>query len=197
MPDIQPIPSAGGDHCQAAADLLPLVYDELKRLAADYLSRESPGHTLQATAVVHEAYLRLASRGDTLRWSDSSHFFAAISQAMRWILIDSARSKKMTKRGPGMKRHGPEDLPDYRVGTENDHAIYLIALDQALSCLAEINPRAAMVVEMRHFSGLSHSQIAKILGVVVRTIDNDWAYARAWLSDFIQPDAADQPAPAS
>jgi RNA polymerase sigma factor (TIGR02999 family) len=167
---------AAGDR-KAAADLLPLVYDELRKLAAARMAGESAGHTLQATALVHEAYLRLVGRGDDQRWDGRGHFFAAAAEAMRRILIESARRKHGPKRGGDFTRHDLD--PDQPAST--DAHPRLLALDKALDRLAAIEPRAAEVVKLRYFAGLTIADAAAALGISPRTADNDWAYARAWL----------------
>ena len=162
---------------RAAAELLPLVYDELRKLAAARMADESPGHTLQPTALVHEAYLRLVGRGDDHRWDGRGHFFAAAAEAMRRILIEAARRKHGPERGGDFTRH---DL-DPEQPSPPGPSPRLLALDEALDRLAAIEPRAAEVVKLRYFAGLSVAEAASALGISPRTADNDWAYARAWL----------------
>jgi RNA polymerase sigma factor (TIGR02999 family) len=159
--------------------LLPLVYDELRRLAAQRLSRERPGQMLQATALVHEAYLRLVDGQPDRRWDGRGHFFAAAAEAMRRILVDSARSRDRRKRGGGLDR---VDLPD-RAGPDPDDD--LLALDDALSRLAAEDAVAAKVVELRQFAGLGHEEVASALGITVYLARQKWAYARAWLRDAL------------
>jgi RNA polymerase sigma factor (TIGR02999 family) len=168
--------AARGDR-QAAADLLPLVYDELRKLAAARMADESPGHTLQPTALVHEAYLRLISRGDDQRWDGRRHFFAAAAEAMRRILIESARRKHGPQRGGDFARH---DLDPDKPAAADAHP-RLLALDEALDRLAAIEPRAAEVVKLRYFAGLTIAEAASVLSISPRMADADWAYARAWL----------------
>ena len=168
--------AAAGDR-QAAADLLPLVYDELRKLAAARMAAESPEHTLQPTALVHEAYLRLVGRGDANRWDGRGHFFAAAAEAMRRILIESARRKHGPERGGDFTRH---DL-DLDQSAPSNPSPRLLALDEALDRLAAVEPRAAEVVKLRYFAGLTVAEAAAVLGISPRTADNDWAYARAWL----------------
>ena len=167
--------AAGGDR-QAAADLLPLVYDELRELAAARMGDESPGHTIQPTALVHEAYLRLV--GDQT-FDHQGHFFAAAAEAMRRVLIDHARRRRRTKRGGGRARVELDEAaapdPDER----------LLALDEALTRLAVEDPVAARVVELRQFAGLGHEQIAATLGTTVYVARQKWTYARAWLRDAL------------
>jgi RNA polymerase sigma factor (TIGR02999 family) len=175
--------AAAGDRC-AAADLLPLVYDELRKLAALRMAAESPGHTLQPTALVHEAYLRLIGHGDDNRWDGRGHFFAAAAEAMRRILIESAR-----------RAHGPEHGGDFtRRDLDPDQpeptgpSPRLLDLDEALDQLAAVDPRAAEVVKLRFFAGLTVPETAAALGISARTADNDWAYARAWLVNALGSD---------
>jgi RNA polymerase sigma factor (TIGR02999 family) len=179
MTDVTRILSAiqeGDPH--AAAQLLPLVYDELRKLAAEKMAQEKPGQTLEATALVHEAYLRLVEgkrRGSSPPWENRRHFFAAAAQAMRHILVEKARHNKRRKHGGGLQR---VDLADY-AGPTADEA--LLALDEALGQLAAEDPLAARVVELHHFAGLGHEQIAGVLDITVYQARQKWAYARAWL----------------
>jgi RNA polymerase sigma factor (TIGR02999 family) len=161
----------------AADELLPLVYDELRKLAAARMAVESPGHTLQPTALVHEAYLRLVGRGDDQRWDGRGHFFAAAAEAMRRILIESARRKLGPERGGDLTRRDLD--PDQPAPP--DSSPRLLALDEALDRLAAVEPRAAEVTRLRYFAGLSVAEAASVLGISSRTADADWAYARAWL----------------
>jgi RNA polymerase sigma factor (TIGR02999 family) len=161
----------------AAAQLLPLVYDELRRLAAQKLAQEKPGQTLQATALVHEAYVRLVGAGDDRRWDDRRHFFAAAASAMRRILIDNARRKRSGKHGGGRRRR---DLDaDALVAPEAD--VDLLALDAALRRLAEHDPLKARLVELRYFAGLTGDQAAAVLGISASSADRHWVFTRAWL----------------
>src|SRR5438067_489120 len=146
---------------QAAGHLLPLVYDELRRLAAQRLARETPGQTLQATALVHEAYLRLVGGDPDRMWNGRAHFFAAAAEAMRRILVDAARRKARQKRGGGLRRRDLVDRP------APDPDKDLLALDEALNRLATEDPVAAKVVELRQFAGLGHEDIAAALGITV------------------------------
>jgi RNA polymerase sigma factor (TIGR02999 family) len=159
----------------AADQLLPLVYDELRQLAAQKLAAEKPGQTLQPTALVHEAYLRVAGPGVPRAYKDRGHFFAAAAAAMRRILIDSARRKQAQKRGGGLQR---EPL-DAVAAPEPDEE--LLALDEALEKLAAQDPQKARLVELRYFAGLTGEQAAEVLGISPTTADRHWAYARAWL----------------
>src|SRR5947209_19387874 len=161
---------ARGD-AQAAGQLLPLVYDELRRLAAQKLAHERPGQTLDATALVHEAYLRLAGG---LPFANRGHFFAAAAEAMRRILVENARKKGRAKRGGGLVRH---DLPDSGPPAPEEPDD-LLALDEALDRLAAADPQAAELVKLRYFAGLTQSQAAEALGISPRTADRLWAYAR-------------------
>jgi RNA polymerase sigma factor (TIGR02999 family) len=162
---------------QAAERLLPLVYDELKKLAAARLAHELPGQTLEPTALVHEAYVRLVDVKQAQGWQSRGHFFAAAAEAMRRILVDAARRKRREKHGGNRHRVSLDDIapvaPDFR----DD----LLALDAALTRLAEHDPQAARLVELRRFAGLSIPEAAQILGISPRTADRVWAYARAWL----------------
>ena len=162
---------------RAAEDLLPLVYDELRRLAARRLAQERPGQTLQATALVHEAYLRLVGGGEHPRWDSRGHFFAAAAEAMRRILINRARDKECLKRGGGWKRVDLDRLTAADDASDGD----LLALDEALQRLARENPPCAALVQLRFFAGLTLEEAAASLGLARRTADRYWAYARAWL----------------
>jgi RNA polymerase sigma factor (TIGR02999 family) len=164
---------------QAAEQLLPLVYDELRRLAARKLARESPGQTLQATALVHEAYLRLVGDAPERQWNGRSHFFAAAAQAMRHVLVEAARGKARQKRGGGHRRIDLADVP----APDPDEA--LLALDDALNRLASEDPVAAKVIELRQFAGLGHEEIAATMGITVYLARQKWTYARAWLGDVL------------
>jgi len=164
---------------QAAEQLLPLVYDELRRLAARKLAHESPGQTLQATALVHEAYLRLVGGGPGRQWDSRRHFFAAAAQAMRRILVEAARRKTRQKRGGGLQRVDLADVP------APDPDEDLLALDDALNRLADEDPVAAKVIELRQFAGLGHEEIAAALGITVYLARRKWTYARAWLGEVL------------
>ena len=161
----------------ASERLLPLVYDELRKLAAARLSREKPGQTLQATALVHEAYLRLVDVEAMPQWDGRGHFFAAAAEAMRRILIDQARHKKSLKAGGDRARINLADVEPAVPGPDLD----LLALDEALTRLERKDKRKADLVKLRFFAGLSQQQAAEALGISTSTADNDWAYARAWL----------------
>jgi RNA polymerase sigma factor (TIGR02999 family) len=168
--------AAAGDR-RAAAELLPLVYDELRKLAAAPMASESPHHTLQPTALVHEAYLRLVGSRDEARWDSRGHFFAAAAEAMRRILVDAARRKRREKHGGDRNRM---DLEAVALATP-DPCHDLIALDAALTRLKAEDPQAARLVELRHFAGLSVAEAVRTLGISPRTADRVWAFARAWL----------------
>ena len=162
---------------KAADELLPVVYDELKKLAAARLAGETPGQTLQPTALVHEAYLRLVGDGHLADWEGRGHFFAAAAEAMRRILIDRARRKATTKRGGGLRRIDIEPVSAADDGRDAE----LLALDDALTELERHDPQAARLVKLRYFAGLSHQQAAQALGVSRRAADRLWSLARAWL----------------
>lgn len=163
-------------------ELLPLVYDELRRLAAQRLAQEKPGQTLQATALVHEAYIRLVDSENDQRWDSRGHFFAAAAEAMRRILVESAREKKRIKRGGGLKRVDLDDGDLVSVSSPDE----LLDLDNALSQLALEDPAAAQLVNLRYFGGLSVEQAAKLMGLSRSTAYEQWAYARAWLRCQLQ-----------
>ena len=171
----------------AAEQLLPLVYDELRKLAAQKLAQEKPGQTLQATALVHEAYLRLvasrdASASGDQHWNSRAHFFAAAAQAMRRILIENARHKSRLKHG-GDRQRLDFEVVDVAVDMPPEQ---MLVLDEVLSRLAERDPQAARVVELHCFAGLSIDQAAEALGISSRTAYRDWEFARAWLFREIQ-----------
>jgi RNA polymerase sigma factor (TIGR02999 family) len=161
---------------------LPLVYEELRRLAAVRLTHEPPGHTLQATALVHEAYLRLVGSDEQPHWDNRAHFFAAAAEAMRRILVENARRKHRARHGGGLVRH---ELDEARlVAPEADED--LLALNEALDQLAAADARAAKLVQLRYFAGLTLPETAKVLGISSRSADRLWAYARAWLHQQMQ-----------
>jgi RNA polymerase sigma factor (TIGR02999 family) len=165
---------------RAAEQLLPLVYDELRKLAAHRLAGEGPGHTLQPTALVHEAYLKLVGPDPHQPWNGRVHFFAAAAEAMRRILIDHARRKHRARRGGKMKR---VELDDIEMVAESGGADELLALDEALTQLAAADARKAELVRLRYFAGLTLEQAAELLGISRATADRHWAFARAWLYD--------------
>ena len=182
MSDVTHILSAiehGDPH--AAEQLLPLVYDELRKLAAAKLAQEKPGQTLQATALVHEAYLRLVDVDKAQHWNSRGHFFAAAAEAMRRILVDNARRKQSSKHGGGRQRL---DLDDF-VGATSERSDDVLAIDEALAGLAAADPQAEKLVKLRYFAGLTIPQAAEVLGVSARSADYLWAYARAWLLRFL------------
>jgi RNA polymerase sigma factor (TIGR02999 family) len=161
----------------AAEHLLPLVYDELRRLAAEKMAQEKPGHTLQATALVHEAYLRLVDVEKAQHWNSRGHFFAAAAEAIRRILIESARSKAREKRGGDWQRVDFEEL-DVATSISPDQ---LVALDDALERLTALDHVAGELVKLRYFAGLALGEAAAALGISTATAYRHWAYARAWL----------------
>jgi RNA polymerase sigma factor (TIGR02999 family) len=173
--------TAAGDR-QAAADLLPLVYDELRKLAATRLAAESPNQTLQPTALVHEAYLRLIGPADQPHWDNRGHFFAAAAEAMRRILVDAARRKAAARHGGGLARLEIEpDLAAAREPRED-----LLALNEALDRLAVADPLKADLVKLRYFAGLTLPEAAAALGLSERSAGRHWAYARAWLRRAVE-----------
>jgi RNA polymerase sigma factor (TIGR02999 family) len=169
---------ASGDRA-AGAYLLPLVYDELRKLAARNMAKEQPGQTLDATALVHEAYLRLASPqgGDKQQWDGRGHFFASAAQAMRRILVENARRKSRVKHGGGMQRVALNDAKS-SVAPLSDE---ILALDEALTRFAADEPEAARIIELRYFAGFSIEETAEITGISRATANRHWAYAKAWL----------------
>jgi RNA polymerase sigma factor (TIGR02999 family) len=168
----------------AADRLLPLVYDELRKLAAHKLAREKTGQTLEATALVHEAYLRMVGAGDELRWDHRGHFFAAAAEAMRRILVENARRRRSVKHGGGLVRQDLDGVQLAAPGLSED----LEALDEALDRLAEKDPVKADLVKLRHFAGLTIEEAAQALGISITTANRYWAYARAWLHQAIISD---------
>ncbi len=188
MSDVTRILSAIEEGDLSASDqLLPLVYDELRKLAAQKLAQEKPGQTLQATALVHEAYLRLVASDDASApreqsWNSRGHFFAAAAEAMRRILIDNARRKQSQKAGGGLVRQDVDALEIAIPEMPED----LLALDEALDKLTATDKTAAELVRLRFFAGLPLSEAARLLGISARTADRLWAYARAWLYQEIQ-----------
>ena len=178
---------AGDPH--AAADLLPLVYDELRRLAATQMACEKPGQTLDATALVHEAYLRLVGPADGRRWDSRGHFFAAAAEAMRRVLVERARRKGSRKHGGGRRQVDLDEAVSCTPGPADE----LLSLDEALDKLAAEDPRKAELVKLRYFTGLSVQEAADVLGVSRATADRWWAYAKAWLYCAISGD--ERPAP--
>jgi RNA polymerase sigma factor (TIGR02999 family) len=178
MSDVTRILSAieqGDPH--AAGRLLPLVYEELRKLAAQRLAQEEPGQTFQATDLVHEAYLRLVDGDEAAKWNSRAHFFGAAAEAMRRTLVDQARRKRSGKHGGGMARRDLDGVQPAAPEPCED----LLALDEALTRLAEKDPIKAELVKLRHFAGLTVDQAARSLGISPATADRYWAYARAWL----------------
>jgi len=161
---------------RAAAELLPLVYEELRQLAAARLAQEKPGQTLQATALVHEVYLRLVQGGPEQPWSGRGHFFAAAAESMRRILVEQARRKHRLKHGGDRRR---VDLDEALSLAEPD--VDLLALDEALNRLAIVDPLAAKIVALRYFTGLTMAETAAALGASLRTVERNWTYAKTWL----------------
>ena len=162
---------------QAAEQLLPLVYDELRKLAAQRLAQERPGQTLQATALVHEAYLRLVDPDGAARWNSRGHFFAAAAEAMRRILVENARRKRRLKRGGDRRRIDLDQLRPVADSAPDD----LLALDEALTRLAARDPRRAELVKLRFFAGLTMPEAARALGLSLATAERHWTFARTWL----------------
>ena len=175
----------------AAEQLLPLVYHELRQLAAAKLAQEKPGQTLQPTALVHEAYLRLVvgplrQQGQEPRWDGRGHFFAAAAEAMRRILVENARRKRSAKHGGGLQRHEATEVPL----TAPERGADLLALDEALECLAARDPVKADLVKLRYFAGMTIEEAAEALGVSAATAKRYWTYSRAWLYDLLTGDPA-------
>ncbi len=156
--------------------LMPLVYEELRRLARRHMNRQRPGHTLQTTALVNEAYLRLIDASQ-VQWQDRAHFYAVSAQLMRRILVDFARAKGNLKRGGGARRIALDEAPEVAI----DRGADLTALDDALKTLATMNSRQSKIVELRYFGGLSEEEVAEVLEISPRTVRRDWSLARAWL----------------
>jgi RNA polymerase sigma factor (TIGR02999 family) len=167
---------------QAVEKLLPLVYDELRKLAAQRMTQEKPGQTLQATALVHDAYLRLVGPDDAQKWDSRGHFFAAAAEAMRRILIDNARRKRTEKHG-GQRERLDLDAVDIAADAPSED---LLALDEALTKLEAEDPVKAEVVKLRYFAGLTEDDSARVLGVSRATVQRHWRYAKAWLLDELR-----------
>jgi RNA polymerase sigma factor (TIGR02999 family) len=177
-PDVTTILQAVSRGDERAADqLLPLVYAELRRLAQSYLAAERPGHTLQATALVHEAYLRLVDQ-TRVEWRSRGHFFAVGAQAMRRVLVDSARARGRDRRGADWQRISLDAAAEI-AGAPGDTGV--IELDEAIQRLAEIHPEKARIVELRYFGGLTAEEVGGVTGVSLSTVERSWRYARAWL----------------
>jgi len=177
----------------AAEQLLPLLYDELRKLATQKLAQEKPGQTLQATALVHEAYIRLAASGDASNpreqhWDSRGHFFAAAAEAMRRILVDQARQKRSQRRGGNRNRRALEQLEI----AVPEPSLDVLALNEALERFTKIDPRKADLVRLRYFAGLTIPQAADVLGISPTTADRYWSYARAWLHAELKNESSDQ-----
>ena len=168
----------------AAEQLLPLVYEELRKLAAAKMSQEAPGQTLQATALVHEAYIRLVDAEKAQHWKSQGHFFGAAAEAMRRILVENARRKQAVKRGGGLAR---EIVSESKIAAPQS-SVDLLELNEGLDRLAEIDPQAAQLVKLRCFVGLTLSEASDVLDVSARTADRIWSYARSWLLKELQGD---------
>jgi len=166
----------GDGNQQALEELLPLIYTELRRLAHNFLYRERPGHTLQTTALVHEAYLKLIDQRDA-RWQNRAHFFAIAAQAMRRILIDSARRHAAEKRGGQQEKISLDEAPVLSLEPDNN----LLELDEALTRLNEIDQQQSRIVELRYFGGLTIEETAEVIGTSTATVKREWSMARAWL----------------
>jgi len=173
---------------QAAEQLLPLVYAELRKLAAQKMALEAPGQTIQATALVHEAYMRLVGTDKELHWDSRGHFFAAAAEAMRRILVERARHRKSLKAGGDRLRLDMADIEPVVFGADDQ----VLALNEALEKLAEQDKRKAELVKLRFFAGLTTKQAAQVLGISISTAENDWAYARSWLRLAIDGDRSDE-----
>ena len=172
----------------AAQQLLPLVYDELRKLAGQKIGQENPGQTLQATALVHEAYLRLVDVDRAQHWESRGHFFAAAAESMRRILVENARRKRRLKRGGALQQVELADVPVAAPEIHED----LVALDEALDRLKAIDAEAVKLVHLRYFVGMSIPDAAKLMGIAPRTADRIWAFARAWLHQEIAGAEGDQ-----
>ena len=171
---------------EAAAGLMPLVYEELRRMARGYLQRERPDHTLQATGLVHEAYLRLVDQ-KTTNWRNRAHFFGVAAQMMRRILVDHAREHRAEKRGGEWNKV----VFDEAVALAPSRSVGVIALDDALLELAKLNPQHSQIIELRFFGGLTVEEVAEVLGSSQRTVEREWRTARAWLRRQIFGDKPD------
>jgi RNA polymerase sigma factor (TIGR02999 family) len=184
MPDVtQLLHAIGQGNSNVSAELLPIVYDELRKLAAQKLAQEKPGQTLQATALVHEAYMRLlgADRAEQ-SWNSRGHFFGAAAEAMRRILVESARRKQRIRHGGELQRVEFDEQLSISIGSDAD----LIALDELLKQLADEEPEVEQVVKLRYFAGLTIEETAQALQLSVRTVNRHWAYGRAWLYERLR-----------
>ncbi len=177
----------GDGNQQALEALVPLIYKELRNLAHNFLYRERPGHTLQTTALVHEAYLKLIDQNDA-RWQNRAHFFAIAAQAMRRILIDSARKHAAAKRGGPQEELSLDEVADIALEPDGN----LLKLDEALNQLAKIDPRQSRIVELRYFGGLTIEETAEVISVSPATVKREWMMARAWLHQEISESVLDQ-----
>ncbi len=177
----------GDGNQQALEALVPLIYKELRNLAHNFLYRERPGHTLQTTALVHEAYLKLIDQNDA-RWQNRAHFFAIAAQAMRRILIDSARKHAAAKRGGPQEELSLDEVADIALEPDGN----LLKLDEALNQLAKIDPRQSRIVELRYFGGLTIEETAEVISVSPATVKREWMMARAWLHQEISESGLDQ-----
>jgi RNA polymerase sigma factor (TIGR02999 family) len=175
---------AGDQH--ASEELLPLVYDELRKLAAARMANERPDHTLQATALVHEAYVRLVDAETVRNWDSRGHFFAAAAEAMRRILVDAARRKQQLKAGGDRQR---KVMPGDIAMTPSIDAYELLALDEALRRLEAVDPQTAQVVRLKFFAGLSMPEVADLVQRPLRTVEREWTYARLWLKQDLAADS--------
>lgn len=184
MSDVTQILTAieGGDS-QASSRLMTLLYDELRRLANRMLSHEAPGHSLQATALVHEVYLRLVGAGELPSWKNHRHFFAAAAEAMRRILIEHARQKRRVKHGGQMRR---VVLDEERLTVPASIGDDVLAINEGLQELAKVDEQVVELVKLRYFAGLTLDEAAEVLGISPRTAYRNWAYARAWLCRFLE-----------
>jgi RNA polymerase sigma factor (TIGR02999 family) len=190
MDDLQALAGAiARDDLNTPDRLLPPIYDRLRRLAAALLVREAPGQTLDATALVHEAYLRLAAANRERYWAGCRHFFTAAAEAMRRILVENARRKGRVKHGGGRRRVPLQPGDALEAGPAED----LVALDEALELLHEEDPQKAQLVRLRFFGGLTAEQSARCLGISRATVERHWAYARAWLYDWLRSSQENQP----
>jgi RNA polymerase sigma factor (TIGR02999 family) len=187
MPDVTRIlnAAAAGDRC-AAKELLPLVYDELRKLAAHRLRQEAPGLTLQATALVHEAYVRLVGAPAPADWDGRGHFFAAAAEAMRRILVERARRKQSLKQGGALERSRLD--VDAIASLQDQDPLETLAIHEVLDLLAEKSPRKAELVKLRYFLGCTMPEAAQILGIAQATAEEDWTFAKAWLLRQLQSD---------
>jgi RNA polymerase sigma factor (TIGR02999 family) len=188
--DSSPNPPESGDSSyeqkRKAAEILPSMYEELRRLAARKMASEPAGQTINATALVHEAYLRIAKTEEDVRWDNRGHFYIAAAEAMRRILIDRARRKKAIRHGGEWQRTELDSIN--APGAAPDKSDELLALDEALREFSKLDERKGRLVKLRYFVGLSSMQAAEVLGISKATADRDWAYARAWLHSRVRPE---------